>query len=294
MKGIVLAGGSGTRLKPLTDLISKQMLPIYNKPMIYYPVSTLMDAGIRDILIIATPRDLPVMKEFLGSGEKWGVQFSYIAQPFPGGLAQSYILGAEFVGNSPSVLILGDNVFYGYDISTVFQKAIARPQNATIVAYHVKDPRRYGVVEVDYLNRAISIEEKPQNPKSSLAVTGIYFYDQEVVNIARNLQPSARGELEITDVNAYYLSKGLLSVEILREGSWWFDAGTADSLLDVSVFVQSIENRLGLSVACPEEIAYRRNFISEQQFFHLIDEFGNSPYGLYLKEVVEKKCTVVV
>ncbi|KAE9510668.1 glucose-1-phosphate thymidylyltransferase RfbA [Candidatus Liberibacter asiaticus] len=289
MKGIVLAGGSGTRLRPLTDLLSKQMLPIYNKPMIYYPVSTLMDAGIREILIISTPRDLPVLKEFLGSGEKWGVQFSYIEQLVPAGLAQSYILGAEFIGDSSSVLILGDNVFYGSDISDIFHKARSRRNSATVVGCHVQNPQRYGVVEVDSSNQAISIEEKPNNPKSSFAVTGIYFYDQEVVNIARNIRPSARGELEITDVNSYYLDKGLLAVEFLREGSAWFDAGTPESLLDTAVFVRNIENRLGLYVACPEEIAYRHDFINESQFFQLIDHFGNSPYGLYLRQVVEKK-----
>ncbi|MEG8099002.1 glucose-1-phosphate thymidylyltransferase RfbA [Candidatus Liberibacter brunswickensis] len=289
MKGIILAGGSGTRLKPLTDLVSKQMLPIYNKPMIYYPLSILMDAGIREILIISTPRDLSYLKAFFGSGEKLGVNFSYIEQPSPDGLAQSYILGAKFIGNSSSVLILGDNIFYGSDMLSIFQKARARPKCGTVVACHVKDPHRYGIVEVDSLNRAISIEEKPKNPKSSFAITGIYFYDQEVVNIARNLHPSARGELEITDINSHYLSKGLLEVEFLREDNYWFDAGTPDSLFEASVFVQDVEKRLGLSIACPEEIAYRRNFINDQQFYKIVDNFGNSPYGLYLKKIIEMK-----
>ncbi|MFV0256698.1 glucose-1-phosphate thymidylyltransferase RfbA [Candidatus Liberibacter solanacearum] len=289
MRGVILAGGSGTRLKPMTDLISKQALPVYNKPMIYYPLSVLMNSGIREILIISAPRDLLFFKKLLGSGEKWGMSFSYIEQPFPGGLAQAYILGAEFVGDSPSVLILGDNIFYGAEIPTFFQKAREQKKGATIVACHTQDPNRYGIVEVDSCNRAISIEEKPITPKSSFAVTGLYFYDKEVVNIVRSLQPSARGELEITDVNCHYLKEGLLSVDFLSESSAWFDAGTPESLFDTSLFVRNIENRLGFGFAYPEEIAYRRNFISLDQFVRLIDNFGNSFYGLYLKNVIEHK-----
>ncbi|MBL0849302.1 MAG: glucose-1-phosphate thymidylyltransferase [Candidatus Liberibacter ctenarytainae] len=288
MKGIILAGGSGTRLSPVTDLVSKQMLPVYNKPMIYYPLSVLMDAGIREILIISTPRDLPPFKRFFGSGEKWGVNFSYIEQPYPGGLAQAYILGADFIGDSPSVLILGDNIFYDSELSSIFQKAFRVKRGATIVACPVEDPQRYGVVEVDSHGRVISLEEKPQNPKSPYAVTGLYFYDNDVIDIARSLPLSARGELEITDINSHYLRQGLLSLSFLGIGSAWFDAGTSESLLDTSIFVRDVEKRLGRNIACPEEIAYRRGLINEKQFYHLIDHFGTSPYGLYLRKVAEQ------
>ncbi|MBA5723738.1 glucose-1-phosphate thymidylyltransferase RfbA [Candidatus Liberibacter sp.] len=288
MKGIILAGGSGTRLSPITDAVSKQILPIYNKPMIYYPLSILMDANVREILIISTPRDLPVFKNLFGTGKQWGVEFSYIEQPFPGGLAQAYILGSDFVGDLSSILILGDNIFYGSDLSAIFQRGCMRQKGATIVAYHVRDSKRYGVVELDSCNRAISIEEKPEFPKSSLVVTGLYFYDKDVVEIARSLKPSVRGELEITDINRHYMDQGSLSVEVLGQGSAWFDAGTSESLLDASMFVRALEERQGSYIACPEEVAYRKGFINRDHFLKLARGFGDHPYGRYLRGVVEE------
>lgn len=289
MKGIILAGGSGTRLHPMTLAISKQMLPVYNKPMIYYPLSVLMLAGIRDILVISTPRDLPLFRELLGDGSQWGISLSYQVQPSPDGLAQAYVLGADFVDGEPSALILGDNIFYGHGLVERCRQARARTSGATVFAYRVQDPERYGVVEFDAAGRAISIEEKPARPRSSFAITGLYFYDAEVVEIARSLKPSARGELEITDVNRAYLERGALAVETLGRGFAWLDTGTPDSLIDAATFVRTLESRQGVSIACLEEIAFRSGFIGRAELEASADRLGKSAYGRYLRSILEQE-----
>lgn len=291
MKGIILAGGSGTRLHPMTLVMSKQLMPIYDKPMIYYPLSTLMLAGIRKILIISTPQDLPNFKRLLGDGSQWGIELSYAEQPKPGGLAQAYIIGADFIGSKPSCLILGDNIFYGHGITELFKSAMDKTEGATVFAYHVTDPERYGVVEFDRNMKAISIEEKPEKPKSSWAVTGLYFYDKEIVDIAANLKPSARGELEITDANRIYLDNNKLNVELMGRGYAWLDTGTPDSLLDACEFVATLERRQGFKISCPEEIAYKMGFISAQQLEGLALQLGKSSYGKYLLQVSSESPT---
>ena len=289
MKGILLAGGSGTRLHPVTKVVSKQLLPVYDKPMVYYPLSTLMLAGIKDILIISTPQDTPRFNELLGDGRKWGINLSYEKQPSPDGLAQAFIIGRNFVGKEPCALVLGDNIFYGHHLSARLQEARKNTSGATIFAYQVTDPQRYGVVEFGANGRAVSIEEKPTQPKSRFAVTGLYFYDNDVLDIAASLKPSARGELEITDVNRRYLERDQLHVKTLGRGDAWLDTGTHESLLEASQFISTIERRQGLKIACPEEIAYRLGYINAGQLQELAQPMGKSAYGHYLLSILEDR-----
>ena len=289
MKGIILAGGSGTRLYPVTHVISKQLLPVYDKPMIYYPLSTLMLAGIRDILVISTPQDTSRFAELLGDGRRWGIQLNYAIQPSPDGLAQAFLIGKDFIGNSSSALVLGDNIFYGQTLSQQLKRAAERDRGATVFAYHVHDPERYGVVEFDSQGRAISLEEKPRQPKSKYAVTGLYFYDNNVSAIAASLKPSPRGELEITDLNRHYLSEGTLEVERMGRGMAWLDTGTHDSLFEAAMFIQTIERRQGVKIACPEEIAYRYGYISAAELESLAHPVRKSGYGQYLLSLLAEE-----
>ena len=288
-KGIILAGGSGTRLYPVTQAVSKQLMPVYDKPMVYYPLSTLMLSGIRDVLLISTPQDTPRFADLLGDGARWGMNIQYAVQPSPDGLAQAFLIGEDFIGNDPCALVLGDNIYYGHDIAILLQQANARTSGATVFAYHVQDPERYGVVEFDAHQRAVSIEEKPRAPRSNYAVTGLYFYDAQVCDIAASLKPSARGELEITDVNARYLQQGELQVEIMGRGYAWLDTGTHDSLLEAGQFIATLEKRQGLKVACPEEIAFRNGWIDAAQLERLAAPLAKNGYGSYLMQVLRDR-----
>ena len=288
-KGIILAGGSGTRLHPLTVSVSKQLMPVYDKPMIYYPVATLMLAAIRDILVITTPRDQEAYQSLLGDGARWGVNFQYAVQPSPDGLAQAFLIGERFIGRDPACLILGDNIYYGQGLSALLRRATARERGATVFGYYVRDPERYGVVSFDKGGRAVAIEEKPKAPKSNYAVTGLYFYDSDVANVAKHIRPSARGELEITDVNRVYLERGELNVELLGRGYAWLDTGTHESLLAAAHFVQVVEQRQGLKVACPEEVAWRMKFIDDDQLVQLAEPLAKSGYGQYLMDLLERR-----
>lgn len=288
-KGIILAGGAGTRLNPATLVVSKQLLPVFDKPMVYYPLSTLMLAGIRDILIISTPQDTPKFEQLLGTGEQWGLNLSYVVQPNPGGLAQAFIVGESFIGNDQSALILGDNIFYGHEQPSLFAKAMQQQEGATIFAYHVHDPERYGVAEFDETGRVLSLEEKPPKPKSSYAITGLYFYDQQVSNLVKELKPSQRGELEITDLNQIYLEQGKLQVTTLGRGHTWLDTGTHESLLEASLFVSTVQKRQGFKIACLEEIAYRQRWIDAEQLEKLAQPLAKNDYGHYLLHILNEK-----